>query len=128
MTDEPGKASQPKVCFHHQPPAPARLPRKQPAQLDPHVHQEERQRDQQESICRIVGRRPSAELTRTPVARFDPEAATIPLSDFFGPQRAIDENEDQPLHLLLFTSGSFRGRIAAFNRHSHCRCAVFWSG
>lgn len=124
MSDELGKAAQAKVCFHQQPPAPARLSRKQPAQLDPHVQQKERERDQQESVSRVISSRPTAQLTRTTVARFDPESATILLSDRFGRHLAIDENEDQPLHFLLFTAGSFRGRQASRNRHANFRCAV----
>lgn len=125
MSDESGKAAPAKVCFHQQPPAPARLSRNQPAQLDPHVQQKERERAEQEAVSRVSGRRPPAQLARTPVARFAPEAAPVLLSDRFGRHRTIDENEDQPLGFFLFPSGSFGGGEGATNRHWRLRRAVF---
>lgn len=61
-----------------------------------------------ETVSRVIDSRPTTNLTRTTVARFDPEAEPILLSDLYGRHLAIDENEDPPVQLLLFTSGSLR--------------------
>ncbi len=87
--------------------------------------QEERERHEQESVSRVVSCRPATDLTRTPVARFNAKSTAIPLSDLFGTELAIYQNEDQPVRFLLFPLRSFGRRETAANSQSS-RCPAMF--
>lgn len=119
-----GEAAQAKMHFAQKASASSRFSRPQPPQLDPHIQQEEAQPYEQESVSRVVGRRPAAHAARTAVARFDPKTKTIFLPDLSWTHLTIYQNVDQPLSFFLLPPGSFGCGEGATHSHGRLRRAV----
>ena len=75
-------------------PAAVRHLREAPPQLQPHIQQDETQRDQYEAVGWIAGRRPAAHRPRAAIATFNAEAPPIEPPSLVGRQLEVEQDEE----------------------------------